>query len=1248
MIVNRTYEHILNPENFLIDERDILDFIILIKEYSKKIHFYDKKNKVDGTWYELLNSDETFLIAEISKFEISNFSIYRINLINKYDQEVSLEKKRQIFNDFYNSTLKLFLQVNKWYIKGVKNNLTQHSSLIETELENAIQGKLSSLLKEFLMISESFLEKGIINTDLNSELATFNTIWELEQMSLKNNSEVSGLNENELNYAFKTITLIFNPTYEVIYNVILKSKKLFNQSLYENDNHKAHIGLIFAFLELIRHSYKDLNKITKKHLDLYFKKILKLKYLPATPSKIFVSLDIDENIDSLNINKNTELKVGQKNNGENIIFRVDEDIQLNNILLSHISTFFLSENKVYDHHSRFNLISGLFSKTHASNKVEVNVFNNDKTSFSTLGEEQMFLSQGEMNMNKSEIGFMIMSPVLMLSKSIRTINIDFKFTIDSIKFLSDLILDISQNKNSSEEVVFNEIFSSAFLIDYTSEESWVSVPKYKIISPLDWSTGIIKLTFKVDKAFPGIVPFNQSVHELKLNTDLPIIRFKINQNSFYNPYSFLNSMELSKIDINVKIEKLKNFNCYVNNEDVDTSSEFEVFGATPKQGSNLIIGTDELFNKDITKLSIGWDYTNLNTLDNSIKDYYKEYELGTQNNSFKVEVSALSNFEYSTTNSSELVFDLFKDNGSGEIETQHTIIDINTEKLQIKPNYKLKLSDFNEYSNDIETGYVKLKLIEPKYGFGFDLYDKVYYKIVQDELLEKSKKGSQMAPELPNEPFSPMISDLHINYEAKSSFIFNKLSFSENNFEQENSFYLISPFGLEKAFSKNLVSKTTLVKSFNYEGELILGFESFKTTYELNLLFEILKSENINYEVSRKIDWYYSSFKGWKLFKDEDILYDQTVNLMKTGILSFRIPSDISDSNNLFIEKKIYIKACSKNKSNQFSLIQSIRTNSLSASEVLNEFDEMNSEKIPPFSAEGFLEPIQGLISVNQHLASFKGKNKESDMNFYIRSSELLRHKNRPVTKWDYEKFILAKFNWLSHVKCYSINNENDELHLLCIKKIDVNQNIDNIKLSAAEKKEIKIYLKSFSSPFSRIKIVNPLFEDLWIKCKVSFKNISNGKGIQKLYADFFNFICSWIYDSSYEKKIGHKIRKLDIVNFLKSRAYINFITGISIIHIKKSESGENTVFDSAQTNTNSENLEPGLPWSLFVPKNNHKIEILEKNEYHAPEPIDYNELGIQESFLIDADSSEYSIPNQISKENSKNSGLKFNFKLKI
>ena len=156
--MNKNYTNILNPNNFKVDDREILDFIILIKEYSKKINFYNNKNKIDGSWYELLKSDETFLIAEISKFDISNYTINRLELIRRYDETLSLEIKKEIFNEFYNSTLSLFEQINEWYLEALKNNLSQESSLIELELEIAIQKKLSPLLKEFLIISKSFLE----------------------------------------------------------------------------------------------------------------------------------------------------------------------------------------------------------------------------------------------------------------------------------------------------------------------------------------------------------------------------------------------------------------------------------------------------------------------------------------------------------------------------------------------------------------------------------------------------------------------------------------------------------------------------------------------------------------------------------------------------------------------------------------------------------------------------------------------------------------------------------------------------------------------------------------------------------------------------------------------------------------------------------------------------------------------------------------------------------------------------------
>ena len=119
--MNKTYKNILNPNNFKVDDREILDFIILIKEYSKKVNFYNNKNKIDGSWYELLKSDETFLIAEISKFEISNFTVNRLELIKRYDVALSLEVKKLIFNEFYNSALALFEQINEWYLEALKN-----------------------------------------------------------------------------------------------------------------------------------------------------------------------------------------------------------------------------------------------------------------------------------------------------------------------------------------------------------------------------------------------------------------------------------------------------------------------------------------------------------------------------------------------------------------------------------------------------------------------------------------------------------------------------------------------------------------------------------------------------------------------------------------------------------------------------------------------------------------------------------------------------------------------------------------------------------------------------------------------------------------------------------------------------------------------------------------------------------------------------------------------------------------------
>ena len=70
-------------------------------------------------------------------------------------------------------------------------------------------------------------------------------------------------------------------------------------------------------------------------------------------------------------------------------------------------------------------------------------------------------------------------------------------------------------------------------------------------------------------------------------------------------------MEISKIDIQVKVEQLKSIKVITNEGDVDANAEFDMLGVNPLPGASLLIGNHELFCKRIHQLSLGWNYTNL-------------------------------------------------------------------------------------------------------------------------------------------------------------------------------------------------------------------------------------------------------------------------------------------------------------------------------------------------------------------------------------------------------------------------------------------------------------------------------------------------------------------------------------------------------------------------------------------------------------------------------------------------------------
>ena len=533
-------------------------------------------------------------------------------------------------------------------------------------------------------------------------------------------------------------------------------------------------------------------------------------------------------------------------------------------------------------------------------------------------------------------------------------------------------------------------------------------------------------------------------------------------------------MEITKIDIEVKVEELKSIKVITNQGDVDANAEFDMLGVNPLAGASMLIGNHELFCKRVHQLSLGWSFTNLPSDFDSIEEYYKTYNREIQDDSFKLKLTALSDYSFKRSGTQDVEIEMFESDKEGRTRTDRFIEKIDVEAFNLKPNFDFREEDMLNFSNDDETGYIKMELIAPKIGFGSSVFATIYNDSVT-EAAQNPPKREAISVSPPNEPYSPMIKDLFINYESVPSLYFNESNVSENDIDQDNGFYLISPFGIEQTFSKQGILGNHLIHHFNFEGEFIIGLENIKPPQTLNFLIEIKKSGNENYAFTQNLEWLYSNNNGWKELSPNDIIYDETINLTKTGVISISIPGDISNDSSLFNNDKFYIKACSKTQADQFSLIKAVYTNGVRAVECFGEVELEKTGHLPPDSAESFKPIVPGVINISQPMTTFGGKDKETPLEFYKRISQTLNHKNRPVNKTDLENYTLQQFNWLSYVKCYSkdiLDDEfnNNKIHLLCLKKIDQTQNIDEIKLSAADKILVENYLEKTISPLPKLR----------------------------------------------------------------------------------------------------------------------------------------------------------------------------------
>ncbi len=216
------------------------------------------------------------------------------------------------------------------------------------------------------------------------------------------------------------------------------------------------------------------------------------------------------------------------------------------------------------------------------------------------------------------------------------------------------------------------------------------------------------------------------------------------------------------------------------------------------------------------------------------------------------------------------------------------------------------------------------------------------------------------------------------------------------------------------------------------------------------------------------------------------------------------------------------------------------------------------------------VNPPREIREVKQPLSTFGGRPPEGQNEFYRRVSERLRHKDRAITLWDYERLVLEAYPEIRHVKGLTHSSKEcvmdpGNVMLVVFPNLEGRTGIDRFTpgCGIGKLEEIEDYLRKRANLFlfcgEHIQAVNPSFEPIFVECCVRFyPEHSPDYYAKQLTEDLHRFLAPWAYDGKADILFGGTLHTSHILNFIEERPYVDIVTSFGVYHfVYDPESGD-------------------------------------------------------------------------------------------
>ncbi|MBT3385307.1 MAG: phage baseplate protein [Prolixibacteraceae bacterium] len=973
-----------------------------------------------------------------------------------------------------------------------------------------------------------------------------------------------------------------------------------------------HLALFISFVKLLEYTQDRFNKLTKRHLDFYYKHILDIEKLPASSDKVHVIFELAKTSVDAKIAKNSELDGGKDKNGKKLIYKTTEELVANRVKISQLKS-------IYNDHKNNKLKA---AETANSFDGLGGDFPDDDIKWWPFGyyEVQDKLTKIEpeyTELPNAKIGFALASEILEMQEGERNvqITIDFKGDIESV---SPDILQKNIEIYCSGEKEWLEPFSPKNKI---LDDNGVEIFKSGRIT-----TKKLQIAFQIPREKEAVKNYDSKVLGEFFDTKLPVCRllFKTENEAGFKLFRNLIEKEILKITVDIDVRSVKNLNLESDSGTLNAKKPFYPFSTQPVKNSKFYIDYPELFKKEWTKLDvkINWKNTPEKQKD-SVYDAFEElyfayrtdylFQANSTNFIFAMfEEIGVDNVWQVNPKPGNLIVkgdDHFKANVEIKDKEEWELANVTASDLLsadglilFDEDGKLFKTDFSINVNETtrKNGPVRLSINQ---SFYHDLFPRIYalaFTSDEDEAL------------IPNEPYTPLIETVSLNYKAQSSI---NLSFTEKDYKankiklfhehpfgqaEEHAYLKLKTGFLYPDFEENKDTiPSVLLPRYCKGGELLIGLENAKTLQQVSLLVQVLEgSENPEVESftgKQKVEWSVLCNNFWKNLDSTNIISNETDNFLKSGIVKFALPREATNTNTLLPEKLHWIKAKIHKDYNAVC-----KTIAIYAQSVIAEFENKSNELshlengIKEKTISKLIQRIATVKSVTQPFSSFDGQPKESDLNYYRRISERLRHKNRAITIWDYEHLILQQFPEIHKVKCLNhtkITTKGNSTEktisflspgnvLIVLIPDIINKNVFDIfqpRVSTATLNAVQKYINQINSLHVSAKVINPDYEEVKVSLKVKFhKGHDENYYKNVLKEDITKLLSPWAYKKSASIEFGITLHRSIVINYLEKLDYVDYLEDVTL----SKDGGESTI-----------NITPSSLTAILVSAKDHNVE---------------------------------------------------------